>query len=96
MQTIARYLGNNLPLSENYEGIPLEEALAKFEKNLRGKLSRFRVRKHNVVKNIPSKLTRAKGPTFLTVLVGYGPSWITEIITSAFLAVTLSNDRFQR
>ncbi len=34
LQTIARYLGNNLPLSENYDGIPLDDALAKFEKNL--------------------------------------------------------------
>ncbi len=34
LQTIARYLGNNSSLSENYDGIPLDDALYKFEKNL--------------------------------------------------------------
>jgi DNA-binding NtrC family response regulator len=52
LQTIARYLGNNHLVSENYEGIPLEDALAKFEKNL----IQHAMKKSNGVKNRAAKM----------------------------------------
>ncbi len=52
LQTIARYLGNNLPFSENYDGIPLDDALAKFEKNL----IQHAMKKSDGIKNRAAKL----------------------------------------
>ncbi|KAA3610771.1 MAG: sigma-54-dependent Fis family transcriptional regulator [Calditrichaeota bacterium] len=52
MQTIARYLGNNISNSENYDGIPLDDALFKFEKNL----IQHAMKKSDGIKNRAAKL----------------------------------------
>jgi len=52
LQTIARYLGNNVPVSENYNGIPLDDALAKFEKNL----IQHAMKKSDGIKNRAAKI----------------------------------------
>ncbi|MBD3225638.1 MAG: response regulator [Caldithrix sp.] len=67
-QTTARYLGNNLTTSSNYESMPLDEALFMFEKNMINQA----MKQANGVKNRAAKLLGIKTSALYYKLEKFG------------------------